>query len=61
MVQQKEGRVKPTVQLKGNVNVNDNPGLEKEADVLGAKALQLKAMPGWFNLQVLKVMPKTML
>jgi hypothetical protein len=47
VVQQKEGRVKPTVQLKGNVNVNDNPGLEKEADVLGAKALQLKAMPGF--------------
>jgi hypothetical protein len=35
------------VQLKGHVNVNDNPGLEKEADVLGAKALQLKAMPGF--------------
>ena len=37
VVQQKEGRVKPTVQLKGKVNVNDDAGLEKEADVLGAE------------------------
>lgn len=42
VVQQKQGRVKPTVQLKGKVNVNDDAGLEKEADVLGAKALQLR-------------------
>lgn len=42
VVQQKQGRVKPTVQLKGKVNVNDDPRLEKEADVLGAKALQAK-------------------
>jgi hypothetical protein len=47
VVQQKEGRVRPTTQLKGKVNINDNPGLEKEADVLGAKAMQLKAMPGF--------------
>jgi len=40
VVQQKQGRVKPTLQLKGKVNVNDDPGLEKEADVMGAKALQ---------------------
>lgn len=47
VVQQKQGRVKPTVQLKGKVNVNDDPGLEKEADVLGAKALQGKfVVPG---------------
>lgn len=39
VVQQKQGRVKPTVQLKGKVNVNDDAGLEKEADVLGAKAI----------------------
>jgi hypothetical protein len=38
VVQQKEGRVKPTVQLKGKVNINDDSGLEKEADVLGQKA-----------------------
>lgn len=39
VVQQKEGRVKPTVQLKDKVNINDDSGLEKEADVLGQKAL----------------------
>lgn len=38
VVQQKQGRVKPTTQLKGKVNINDDPGLEKEADVMGAKA-----------------------
>ena len=42
VVQQKQGRVKPTLQMKGKVNVNDEIGLEKEADVMGAKALQLK-------------------
>ncbi len=34
VVQQKQGRVQPTVQLQG-VNVNDNEGLEREADVMG--------------------------
>ena len=38
VVQQKEGRVKPNVQLKDKVSINDDSGLEKEADVLGAKA-----------------------
>lgn len=44
VVQQKQGRVKPTMQMKGKVNVNDDAGLEKEADVMGSKAqtLQLK-------------------
>lgn len=42
VVQQKQGRVKPTMQLKGLVNINDNAGLEKEADLMGEKALQLK-------------------
>jgi|GEM_PF-5818319 len=44
VVQQKQGRVQPTVQLKGNVNVNDDAGLENEADVMGAKALQTLQM-----------------
>jgi hypothetical protein len=39
VVQQKQGRVKPTLQLKQGVPVNDDKGLEKEADVMGAKAL----------------------
>jgi hypothetical protein len=41
VVQQKQGRVKPTLQLKGAVYVNDDSGLEKEADMMGAKALGL--------------------
>ncbi|QMU64479.1 MAG: DUF4157 domain-containing protein [Flavobacteriaceae bacterium] len=35
VVQQKQGRVKPTVQMKGKININDDKGLEKEADVMG--------------------------
>lgn len=42
VVQQAQGRVKPTVQLKG-VMVNDDVGLETEADVMGATAMQMKA------------------
>lgn len=40
VVQQKQGRVKPTMQMNGNVAVNDEPSLEKEADVMGEKAFQ---------------------
>ncbi|MNU85180.1 hypothetical protein D3C71_749180 [compost metagenome] len=43
VVQQKQGRVKPTVQMKGTVPVNDDAGLEKEADEMGVKALQFKS------------------
>jgi len=39
VVQQKQGRVKATTQLKGTVSINDNDGLETEADLLGNKAL----------------------
>lgn len=38
VVQQKQGRVKPTLQLQGH-SVNDDAGLEQEADTMGAKAL----------------------
>ena len=38
IVQQKQGRVQTTKQFKGKVNVNDDAGLEKEADIMGAKA-----------------------
>lgn len=42
VVQQKQGRVRPTMQMKGNVNVNDDAaGLEKGADKMGAKAVQM--------------------
>lgn len=37
VVQQAEGRVRPTTEI-GGMPVNDNEGLEHEADVLGAKA-----------------------
>ncbi|HSF54729.1 MAG TPA: DUF4157 domain-containing protein [Algoriphagus sp.] len=40
VVQQKQGRVKPTLQLKAGVDVNEDSGLEREADVMGGKALQ---------------------
>ncbi|MEQ9287430.1 MAG: DUF4157 domain-containing protein, partial [Cyclobacteriaceae bacterium] len=39
VVQQKQGRVKPTKQLKDKVNINDDAGLEKEGDVMGVKAM----------------------
>ena len=42
VVQQKQGRVKATKQLKSQVNINDDPSLEKEADVMGAKASRLQ-------------------
>lgn len=42
VVQQKQGRVKPTTQLKAGIPLNDDIGLEKEADVMGARALQMK-------------------
>ena len=42
VVQQKQGRVKPTKQLKQKVSINDDASLEKEADVMGTKAMQLK-------------------
>ncbi|NOQ72943.1 MAG: DUF4157 domain-containing protein [Crocinitomix sp.] len=42
VVQQKQGRVKPTKQLKAKVNINDDAALEEEADAMGAKALQMK-------------------
>jgi hypothetical protein len=42
VVQQAQGRVQPTMQMKG-VNVNDDVGLELEADQMGARAVQLSA------------------
>lgn len=43
VAQQKQGRVQSTAQAKGDVKINDDAGLENEADVMGAKALQMKA------------------
>ncbi|WP_227698576.1 eCIS core domain-containing protein [Sphingomonas hengshuiensis] len=39
VVQQKQGRVAPTLQLAGGVPVNDDAALEREADAMGARAL----------------------
>ena len=44
IAQQKQGRVQPTMQMKAGVAVNDDPGLESEADVMGAKAVQMKRL-----------------
>lgn len=41
VVQQAQGRVQPTMQMKAGVPVNDDAGLEHEADVMGAKAASL--------------------
>ncbi len=40
VVQQKQGRVQPTMQAKG-IAINDDTGLEHEADVMGARANQM--------------------
>lgn len=45
VVQQKQGRVQPTAQMKNKVDVNDDSQLEKEADVMGEKVLSTSA-PG---------------
>ena len=41
VVQQRQGRVVPTLQMQG-VNINDDHGLEAEADRMGAQASQMK-------------------
>jgi len=46
VVQQAQGRVKPTMRLSAGVPVNDNKSLEGEADVMGARAVQMKFSPG---------------
>jgi hypothetical protein len=54
VVQQAQGRVQPTMQMRGAVPVNDDAGLEHEADVMGARALtpgaQLQSGPKTENL-----------
>lgn len=40
IVQQKQGRVKPTMQVNEDIKINDDNNLEKDADNLGDKALQ---------------------
>ena len=38
VVQQKQGRVQPTLQMKGGPAVNNDDDLEKEADLIGGKS-----------------------
>lgn len=40
VVQQKQGRVRPTLQMAGGPPISDDAGLEREADAMGAQALQ---------------------
>jgi hypothetical protein len=40
VVQQAQGRVKPTMQMKSGTPINDDEGLEHEADIMGARAMQ---------------------
>lgn len=43
VVQQAQGRVRPSMQMKAGVPVNDDARLESEADVMGAKAMSAGA------------------
>lgn len=49
IVQQKEGRIKPTLPATVEVNINDDHKLENEADLMGVKALQIKSHPNKRN------------
>ncbi len=42
IVQQKQGRVRPTMQMKSGIPVNDEQKLEREADGMGARAANMK-------------------
>ncbi|HEX3028806.1 MAG TPA: DUF4157 domain-containing protein, partial [Clostridia bacterium] len=48
VVQQAQGRVRPTMQLKG-LAANDDVGLEKEANIMGERAVSL--MPSFITVQ----------
>jgi len=43
VVQQAQGRVRPTMQMQGGVQVNDDTGLEREADVMGGRAAAVRS------------------
>lgn len=45
VVQQRQGRVRPTRRLPGGVPVNDHRSLEQEADLMGRRALTAGAQP----------------
>ncbi|WP_299461270.1 DUF4157 domain-containing protein [uncultured Microscilla sp.] len=43
VAQQKQGVVKPTMQANNGTSINNDPHLEKQADDIGAQALQMKS------------------
>lgn len=47
VVQQKQGRVKATMQMKGGIPVSDDQGLEREADEMGEKAGKIDRNPAY--------------
>lgn len=49
VVQQAQGRVRPTMQMKGGVAVNDNPGLESEATLMGERAISVSVVQAKSN------------
>ncbi|MES2003474.1 MAG: DUF4157 domain-containing protein [Bacteroidota bacterium] len=57
VVQQKQGRVKPTLQLKDGTSVNDDPALENEADVNSAEMTQFKPKENSNHIQKKQVIP----
>ena len=59
VVQQRQGRVKPTMQLKTGVAVNDDIGLEKEADVMGGRAVQLFPVFGKYDKKIAQYATQT--
>jgi hypothetical protein len=61
VVQQKQGRVQPTMQMAGGVAVNDDEGLEREADGMGGKAQSQPSQPRseYFTHQVGVVLQRT--
>ncbi len=52
IVQQKSGRVKQTLQIKDGVSVNNDAGLEREADIMGNISMQKAQTNTSFNEQV---------
>ena len=56
VVQQKQGRVKATKQLKSKININDDAKLEGEADLMGEKAAQASVLKG---VQLKRLTPKS--
>lgn len=51
VVQQAQGRVKPTIQKEG-VAINDDASLESEADIMGARALNISIPHGRENVEL---------